>query len=69
MSIRFHRNGWEVRAYDPEKKKNVYAGRFATEAEAREYFAQMTSAKGENTRRCPGCKRRFVPEREGATAP
>lgn len=63
MGIRYHMNGWEVKVYDPDLKRLRYVGRFPTEQEARDYFERLTADR-ENARRCPGCRKLFLPADE-----
>lgn len=61
MGVRFYKNGWEVKAYDPAIKKLRYMGRFDTEEKAQEFFDTVT-ARRDDLKRCPGCRKLFLPE-------
>jgi hypothetical protein len=66
MSVSLRRGAFEVYVYDPSIKRKRYIGRYATEEEARQVHADQAALYGggdaTRTRRCPGCKKLFLPE-------
>ena len=67
VTIVSRRGGFEVSVYDPVIKRKRYVGRRATQVEAQELestYKAAFSGKGPDVRRCPGCRKPFIPEDE-----